>query len=115
MAGHTPGTGTIYLRGTVWWLQYFANGRQINESTYQGDETEAGRQLRVKVGEAAAGRDVAPERATINDLCALVLADYRLRKLRDTENLKWRLDKHIQPAIGSLLASRFSPRQVRQY
>jgi len=115
MAGHTRGTGTIYLRGNVWWLQYFANGRQINESTYQSDETEAARQLKVKVGEAAAGKDVTPERATINDLCALVLADYRLRKLRDTENLKWRLDKHIQPAIGSLLASRFAPRQVRQY
>ena len=115
VAGHTRGTGTTYLRGSVWWLQYFANGRQINESTYQADETEAGRQLRVKVGEAAAGKDLTPERATINDLCALVLADYRLRKLRDAENLKWRLDKHIQPAIGSLLASRFTPRQVRQY
>src|ERR1039458_1655596 len=54
VAGHTRGTGTIYRRGSVWWLQYFANGRQINESTYQSDETEAGRQLRVKVGEELA-------------------------------------------------------------
>jgi integrase len=113
MAGR--GNGTIYLRGTTYWIQYYVRGRQINESTGSTDAAEAGRQLKVKVGEAAAGRDVAPERATINDLCALVLADYRLRKLRDTATVQWRVNSHIQPMIGSLLASRFTPQQVRQY
>jgi len=115
MAGHTRGSGTVYLRGNVWWLQYFVDGRKINESAKTSDETEARRQLKVKVGEAAAGRDVTPERISINDLCALVLADYRLRKLRDTATVKWRIDAHISPAIGSLPASRFTPHQARQY
>lgn len=115
MAGHTRGTGTIYRRGNVYWIQYFVHGRQVNESTKSTDEAEAQRILKVKVGEAAAGRDVTPERATVDDLCALVVADYRLRKLRDAENVKWRIDAHIKPAIGSLLASRFTPHQVRQY
>jgi integrase len=115
MAGHTRGTGTVYLRGNVWWLQYFIDGRQINESTKTSDEAEAHRQLKVKIGEAAAGKDVKPERATINDLCALVLADYRLRKLRDADTVKLRIDAHIKPTIGSLLASRFTPHQVRHY
>jgi integrase len=115
MAGHTRGTDSIYLRGSTWWMSYFVNGRQIKESTKSTDEAEARRQLKVKIGEAAAGKDVIPERATINDLCALVLADYRLRKLRDAEILKWRIDAHIKPAVGSLLASRFTPHQVRQY
>ena len=115
MAGHTRGTGTVYLRGNVWWVQYFVNGRQVNESAKTSDEAEAQRQLKIKVGEAAVGKDVTPERATIDDLCALVLADYKLRKLRDTANVKWRVDAHIKPAIGSLLAARFTPHQVRQY
>jgi hypothetical protein len=75
----------VYLRGNVWWKQYFVNGRQINESAKTTDEAEARRQLRVAIGEAAAGKDVALERATINDLCELVLADYKLRKLRDAD------------------------------
>jgi integrase len=115
VAGHRHGTGTVYLRGNVWWKQYFVNGRKINESTKTSDEAEARRQLKVSVGEAAAGRDVTPERATINDLCELVLADYRLRKLRDVDTVKLRIDAHIKSAIGSLLASRFTPHQVRQY
>ena len=112
---HSRGTGTVYRRGSIWWLQYFANGRQINTSAKTTDEAEARRQLKVKVGEAAAGKDVAPERATVNDLCELVLADYKLRKLRDTANVKWRVDAHIKPTIGSLPAARFTPHQVRQY
>jgi integrase len=115
VAGHTRGTGTVYLRGSVWWLQYFVNGRPINESTKTSDEAEARRQLKVKVGEAAAGKNVMPERATIADLCALVLADYRLRKLRDADIVRLRIEAHINPTIGSLLVSRFTPHQVRQY
>ena len=33
-----------------------------------------------RIGEIAAGRDVSPDRATINDLCALVITDYAVRK-----------------------------------
>ena len=60
-------------------------------------------------------KDTARERATINDLCELVLADYRLRKLRDADTVKLRIEAHIKPALGSLLACRFTPHQVRQY
>jgi len=96
-------------------LQYFIHGRQVVETSGTSDEAEARRLLKVKIGEAAAGKQVAPERATMDDLCALVLADYRLRKLRDADNVKLRIDAHIKPAFGSLLAARFTPHQVRQY
>src|SRR5208283_3733130 len=72
-------------------------------------------QLKVKIGEVAAGKDVAPERATINDLCALVLEDYKLRKLRDLKIVEWRYNAHVKPVLGGLLASRFGSAQVRQF
>jgi len=115
MAGHTRGTGTVYRRGAIWWLQYFANGRQINESTGQNDEAEARRQLRIKIGEAAAGKEVAPERATIVDLCELVLDDYRLRKLRDADTTKWRYEANIKPVLGNIVASRAGASTWRAY
>jgi integrase len=115
VTGHTRGTGTIYRRGNIWWLQCFVNGRKMNESTGTSDEAEARRQLKVKVGEVAAGKEMVPERATIGDLCELVLADYRLRKLRDADTVKLRIEAHIKNSIGSLLASRFTPHQVRVY
>jgi integrase len=69
----------------------------------------------VKVGEVAAGTDVPVPRTTIADLCALVVADYRLRNLRDSETVQLRIDAHLKKPLGSLLASRFTPHQVRHY
>jgi integrase len=111
----TKGTGSIWQRGRIWWFAYTKNGIRVPESSGSEDRNEAQRQLLVRLGELAAGRDVTPEKATIADLCGLVLADYRLRKLRDLSTVKWRYEAHIQPAIGSLPASRFTPRQVRLY
>jgi integrase len=91
------------------------NGRQIQESTHQSDEKEAQRLLNIKLGEAAAGKYVAPEKATVSDLCALVVADHETRKLRESRSVGYRIKNHIKPAIGSLLASQFTPHQVRQY
>ena len=115
MARRTRGNGTVYQRGNVWWLQYFHNGRQINESSGTSDEAEARRQLKVEVGEAASGRTVAPDRATVGDLCALVVADYELRGLPDLRAMRWRLKAHVERLISKLPAARFGPNQVLTY
>ena len=79
---------------------------QINESSGTSDEAEASRQLKVKVGEAASGRTVAPGRATVGDLCALVVADYELRGLRDLRAMRWRFKANVERLIGKLPAAR---------
>jgi integrase len=115
MAGHSRGTGTIYKRGNVWWLQYFANGRQINQTSGTVSEAEARRQLKVKVGEAAAGKITTPGRTTIGDLCGLVMDNHRLRELRRTKVVEYVLQAHILPALSRLPAARFGSAQVKQY
>jgi integrase len=71
--------------------------------------------LKQRVGEVAAGRRTGPEKATVGDLCALVIEDYRLRKLRDLKTVEWRYNAHVKPVLGSLLVSRFGATQVKQY
>jgi integrase len=115
MAGHTRGTGSYYRRGKTYWISYWVAGRQIKESTKSSDEAEAKRLLKVRIGEAAAGKNLSPERATVEDLCALVLSDYRLRKLRDLINVESRIERHLKPTLGKIPASRFTPHQVREY
>jgi integrase len=44
-----------------------------------------------------------------------VVADNRLRNLRDAQHVEWRYKAHIEPVLGSLLVSRFGLAQVRQY
>jgi integrase len=109
------GSGSLKLRGRVWWICYVAAGRPIWESSHSPDKQVAENLLRQRIGEVAAGKAISPEKATIADLCALVLADYQLRKLRDLNTVEWRYEAHIRPAVGSLPASHFGPAQVRAY
>lgn len=115
MARRTKGTGSIWKRGNIWWYAYIVNGVRVPCSSHSTDRDEAARQLTVKLGEIASGADVTPGKATIDDLYRLVVADHKLRKLRDLKNVEWRYNAHIRPVLGSLDASRFTPKQVRAY
>ena len=109
------GSGSLKLRGRIWWIAYTAAGKMIWESSQSPNRETAENLLKQRIGEIAAGREVSKEKATIADLCDLVIADYQVRKLRDLKNVGWRYLANIKPAIGSMLASRFSPNQVRAY
>jgi integrase len=91
------------------------HGQIVPESSGSTEKADAENLLKQRIGDVAAGRRVGPERATIADLCALVVADNQLRKLRDAQNVAWRYNAHIEPVLGSLPASRFASAQVRQY
>jgi integrase len=109
------GNGTVYLRGRIWWMQYYVRGQLTQESTGFSEKADALNLLKQRIGEVAAGRRVGPERATIADLCALVIQDNEMRKLRDARHVDWRYKAHIDPVLGTLLASRFGSAQVRNY
>jgi integrase len=96
-------------------MQYFVRGQIVQETTGFSNKADAENLLKQRIGEVAAGRRVGPERATIADLCALVVEDNRLRKLRDAQHVEWRYKAHIEPVLGSLLVSRFGSAQIRQY
>jgi integrase len=105
----------VYQRGPIWWIQYYVHGALVRVTTGFTEKADAENVLKQRIGEAAAGRHVGPERATIADLCQLVIEDNHLRKLRDAQHVEWRCKSHIEPLLGRLLASRFGPTQVRQY
>jgi integrase len=109
------GSGTVYRRGKIWWIQYFVRGEIVSESSGFTEKADAENLLKQRIGDVAAGRRAGPERATIADLCELVVEDNRLRKLRDAQNVEYRYKAHIAPVLGALLAARFGSAQVRQY
>lgn len=115
MATHKRGTGTIYLRGNVWWMQYYVRGRLMQATTGFTERADAENLLKQRIGEVAAGRHVGLARTTVADLCKLVFEDHRLRNLRDSAHLEWRYKANVDPLLGRILASRFGQTQVRQY
>jgi integrase len=96
-------------------MTYYVHGCPVPESTGCTDKDEARRKLAEKIGEIAAGRDLTPEKATIADLCDLVLVDYRIRRLRDSKTVEWRYKAHIKPALGTLPAAKLTSAAIRQY
>jgi hypothetical protein len=50
--------GSLYKRGNVWWIKYYANGRPIRESTDTEKETEARRILKEREGQVAIGQPI---------------------------------------------------------
>jgi integrase len=96
-------------------MQYYVHGHLRQESTGFTAKADAENLLKQRIGEAAAGRLVGPERATIADLCNLVLEDNRLRGLRDATHVEYRYRANVEPLLGRLLASRFGKAQVWQY
>ena len=74
----TKGAGGIRKRGKGWEIRYTVGGREYSESAHTNDRAVAEKLLQQKLGEIAAGREVAPSKATIHDLAQLVLKDYEL-------------------------------------
>jgi integrase len=111
----TRGCGSVFQVGRIWYIQYYDHGRKISESSRFTDRQQAVDLLNERLGDLAAGRDVAPSKATVDDLCALVFADYRLRKRRDLKTVEWRYKAHLKSALGTIQAARLKYAQIRAY
>lgn len=72
------GEGRIWRRGRIWWIQFFAHGLQVRESSRSDRRPVAERFLRQRLGETAAG--IAPPsgaaRITYEQMRDTLLADY---------------------------------------
>lgn len=110
------GTGSLFKNGRTWWLRYYIRGQRVTENSKLEDRDEAEELLKQRVAEAAAGQLTAVlSRVTVADLCGLVLADNRLRKLRDTKTVEWRYEANVKPLLGKIQANRATSAQFRAY
>ncbi len=48
--------GTVYRRGSIWWIKYYRNGKPFRESSKSQKISDAKRLLRRREGEIATGR-----------------------------------------------------------
>jgi hypothetical protein len=109
----TRGCGSLFQVGRIWYIQYYDHGQKISESSHFTDREQAENLLKQRVADIASGRGIAPSKATVADLCELVLADYRLRKRRDLKTVEWRYRAHVEPALGGIAAARLRNSQIR--
>jgi integrase len=80
------GQGSIYQRGSVYWVRYYLRGKEYRESARTDDPKKAERFLRHRIKEVGADQIGAKpfggpqqDRLTINQLLDALRADYELR------------------------------------
>jgi integrase len=111
------GDGTVYLRGKVWWIRYYRDGKPVSVSC--GGLTEA--QARTKLKKAIRQSDadfIEPslKRVTIADLIDDLMRDYKVRG--PEANYKHSLQRwtdHLKPVFGEMKAHTLGTSQQRVY
>lgn len=84
------GTGRLWQIGRIWYIKYYVNGQQRQESTRSTSETFAKKLLQKRLGEAAAGIHRELRTLKYEGLRAAYLADYVAKKHK---SLRWRKDE----------------------
>ena len=81
------GTGRVYRRGNVWWIQYGHRGRTYRESSKSAQKKAATDLLKKRLGEMGRGVLLGPsaERVTFENLATAVLNDYRVNGRRSLD------------------------------
>jgi integrase len=110
------GTGSLKLRGKIWWIVY-SHERRVDESSHSSNIDQAKKLLAKRLGQLASGQfaGLAPEKTTIADLADLVIQDYEHARRRSLAMVKYRIKLHIRPELGFVRAARFGPSQVKKY
>ena len=81
------GSGRVYQRGNVWWIQYGHRGRTYRESSGSAKKGVATALLKKRLGEIGNGMFVGSdaEKVTLEDLSKILLDDYRVNGQRSIE------------------------------
>lgn len=84
------GFGRIYLRGSIYWIEYWHRGKGYRESSHSDKDTVARRLLKKRLGEIASGQFIGPteERVTFEEMANDLLNHYRAND-QDAEAVKY--------------------------
>src|SRR5215472_7493622 len=97
MSKRARGEGHLFRRGRIWWLAFYAHGRQIRESTNTDDEKKAARLLRRRLGEVAAGIHKDEQNLSYQELRKSFVSDYEVNHRKSLYR-----DASGQPKIDAL-------------
>jgi integrase len=115
MPRKTDGSGTLYLRGDIWWVKIRVDGRPVYESSKSTKKSDAIK-LRDKLlarkarGEISGG---GAEKVLITEL----LDDVLKSDIKPSTRYVWEkvIEKNIRPFFGNLKAQRLTTDQMDKY
>jgi integrase len=114
------GSGRLFLRGHVWWAQYYSHGRQIRVSTEETEEKKAAKFLRHKLAEVETGTHVDLRNVSYEDLRRAYYLDYetqgRKSLKRDGEGNSYNdAAKRLDDFFSGFRASEIDTEQIKRF
>jgi integrase len=105
--------GNKRLRGRIWWIRYYKDGKHIEESTRSTEEADADKLLIRRYAEIQAGTYQSQFSAQIKvaDILDMLLDDYRANE----QNVAWAesvINNHVRPHFGTIPLSKFNRRSA---
>lgn len=111
----SDGTGSIYKRGNIWWIDYSFRGQRHRESSGSTRKKDAKKLLQKRMKEMAEGGPrVHEEDVTFDDLAQMVEDDYVTQGKASLPNLKTAL-KHLRGFFGGWHAVDITTDALRRY
>src|SRR5437870_1377556 len=115
MPKYKHGSGSVYKRGKVWWVTYYANGKQIWESAKTKNKTEARNTLQSKIGQRAEGRlVVGADKVTFEDLIEGVKNEYKVNGRKSLGKVQYRA-KHLAKSFAGWRAQDITVAELRAF
>lgn len=109
------GAGSIYKRGSIWWVQVYVDGRPIIESSGSKNIADAKKHRDKLLGKRTRGEVTggAPDKVLIGEL----LDDALNSDIEESTRYIWRLvvEKNLRPFFGKLKAARLTTDLMDQY
>ena len=109
------GTGSIYKRGSVYWISYSFRGERHRESSGSTRKKDAKKLLRKRIQEMGeGGPKVHEEDVTFDDLATMIEDDYKMKGRASLSNLQTAL-KHLRGFFGGWRAVDIGTDNIRRY
>jgi integrase len=102
-------------RTTTWYLKFYRSGKAVEMSSGTDDYDAALAQLRKKMAESPVEYSDNPSKVKMDQLFDLMIEDYRFKKQKSTYDTEKRVDAHLRPFFGGLIAPSITTAILKQY
>jgi integrase len=109
--------GELKLRGRVWWVRYYRDGRRYEESSGSAKEGDARRLLRLREGDVERGLPVSPKigRLRFEEAAQDLINDYKTNGRKSLADVETRVTLHLAPYFTGRRMSAITTSDVRAY
>jgi integrase len=116
MAKRSWGSGSVFQRGSTWWIAYRVNGKLHRESAETDIKQKAQNKLKDRLMGIHGGTfDPNCRNTTIADLYAILHNDYFINQKSSIEEVARNWKNHLGPFFGHAKASQISYQMVGRY